>query len=269
MNINIPDKISKLLVLIGVILIGYSFYNSGDVEKNYFAKIDNFNQLKDSSSISQLVLKDKLENIKLVAENLSIKYGTENPISLDKDSLVTFNRTLSGGKFESFVSDSINKLWIEYKRHEFKNEIIDKKIERYSTRLDEEKKLKDSYFKLNTELENIGFILFIIGIFLWMLDEPDEKKKELINLNEKLYPFCQSCGKKFTSVRKYGKEIDSTDNLAFCEECYNDGKFTNDEITKEEFIEKSNIEIKDKNWLVKKILKSRFQNLERWNKNKY
>jgi hypothetical protein len=269
MNINIPDKISKFFVLIGLILIGFSFYDNDSSEKNYFTKIDKYNEIKDSSSICKLVIEDKLENIKRISKNLSTKYDVENPIMINKDSSITFSRTLSGNELKIIVSDSINKLWENFRIFEFRDKVMDQKLDSFSNILESEKKLNASYHKFNNQLENFGFVFFIIGLFMWVLDEPDAKKKNLEKLNEKIYPYCQSCGKSFTSVRKYGKEIEGTDNLAFCFECYDQGTFIDNETTKEEFLEKANVEIKNKNWFAKKILKSRFNDLERWNKNKY
>lgn len=269
MNINIPDKISKLFVLIGVILIGYSFYDNDNSEKNYFTKIDKLNELKDSSAVCGLISKEKMENIKLVSENLSIKYDVKDPIVENGDSTITFRRTLVGNEQQILVSDSINKLWEKYKYFKFREKLMDEKITRYSAVLKDEKALNKSYHDANGVLQKAGFILFFIGLFIWVIDSPDGEKDILVNLQDKLYSNCQSCGKKFTSSRKYGKEIDSSNNLAFCEDCYNEGKFTNSELTKEEFIEKANEEIKNKNWLAKWILKNRFKNLERWNRNQY
>lgn len=268
MSINIPDKIFKFLVLIGVILIGYSFYDNDFSEKNYFTKIDKFNELNDSSAISKLVANDKLDNIKITSDNLALKYNINNPIIENKDSSVTFKRTLSGNPSQILVSDSLNKLLENYKIYDFKVKIMDEKVKRYSTILENEKNLNESYHKSNDVLLKIGTLFLIIGFFMWVIDEPYDPKIVLVKINEKLYPYCQSCGKIFSGVRKYGKEINDSDNLAFCEECYRDGEFV-DNMTKEEFIEKSNAEIKNKNWFAKKKLKSRFRNLDRWNKDKY
>lgn len=268
MSINIPDKIFKFLVLLGIFLIGYSFYDNDFSEKNYFTKIDKFNELNDSSAISKLVVDDKLENIKIISDNLALKYNIANQIIENKDSSVIFKRTLSGDSSQILVSDSLNKLWENYKIYSFKSKIMDEKVKQYSSILENEKNLNQSYHQSNDILLKIGVILFLLGIFMWVIDEPYDPKIVLVKINEKLYPYCQSCGKKFSAMRKYGKEFNGSDNLAFCEECYNEGKFT-DDMTKEEFIEKSNAEIKKRNWFAKKILKSRFRNLDRWNKDRY
>jgi hypothetical protein len=269
MNINIPDKIFKFFVLIGLILIGFSFYDNDSSEKNYFSKIDKYNEIKDSSLICKLVVNDKLENIKRISKNLSTKYNVENPIMISKDSTFRFIRTLSGNEQKVIVSDSIDKLWENLRSFEFRDKVMDQKLESFSTILASEKELNATYHKFNKQLEIFGWIFFMLGLLMWVIDEPHVKKSNLEKLNEKIYPYCQSCGKSFTSVRKYGKEMEGTDNLAFCFECYYQGTFIDNEITKEEFLEKANFEIKNMNYFAKKILKSRFNNLDRWNKNKY
>ncbi|MHB1107581.1 MAG: zinc ribbon domain-containing protein [Lutibacter sp.] len=100
-----------------------------------------------------------------------------------------------------------------------------------------------------------GFIAFLLGIFLWSSEESIQQKNN--KLFDKIHPYCQSRGKKFTSIRKYGTDKNSNNNYSFCGDCYKTGKFTIPELTKEEFIENTNNSIKSRNWLIKKILKSK------------
>ena len=269
MNINIPDKVYKLFVLLGLILIGYSSYYDDSVEKNYFLKIDQFNVLKDSAKFESFIIDNEVKELIKFSENISVKYGIKNPVS-NNDSTIYFTRTLSGEKIEVLVSDTINSHWLIYLNRKFKLELLSKKIDTFSERLNDEERLKNQYFEYYSNLRITGIILFSIGILLWFVDTPHPLEKDkLVNQNEKLYPYCQSCGKEFSSVRNYGSDKEGGHNFAFCSECFTGGGFTNPELTKEEFLKDALKSIKNKNWFSRKTLAMRFENLERWNKNKY
>lgn len=264
MNINIPDKIPKLFVLLGILMMGFSYFNHDQIEKNYFNKIDQYSNSNDSTQIGFIILKNEEEKIKKSSENLSLQYDVVNPIS-KKDSSIVFTRIIRGKENEMLVSDSINTLWTNYSNKKFRQEILIKKDELLGEKLKEEKSLRETYDDQNDQLRMIGYIFFIMGFIGWLFDEPDSEKKIIIKQNDKLYEFCQSCGKIFSSMRKYGTEVDNSPNYAFCIECYEQGKFTNPLLTKEEFLA-SRMEVhKKRNWLVKKIIKNRIGNLERWN----
>lgn len=269
MNINIPDKLYKLLTLIGLILIGYSFYNTEFIEQKYFSEIDKHREIKDSLLLSEMIIKNEKETLIKISNSLSKKYDVKNPITYS-DSTVSFNRILSGPKNDLAVSDSLNNLWNDYLTNSFKLDLISKKLEFSKKYLDEEENLKKAYFDNYNEIRNFGFFIFLLGILLWSADIPAlQKDRKLIKQGDKIYSFCQSCGKKFSSVLKYGTNKDKSKNYAFCNCCYKKGKFTNPNLTKEEFIETSMESIKKRNWLYKRILKNRLNDLERWSENIY
>jgi hypothetical protein len=263
MNIDIPDKLYKLFALIGILLIGYSFYHTEIVEQNYFSEIDRNRALKDSLFLNKMRLDHLSEKIVDISHNLSKKYQVENPIK-KSDSSITFNRVLSGPSERINVSDSINKLWMEYKSQNFKNTLLEQKIEFSDKYLDEEENLKKTSIELYQSIYELGSILLLAGIVLWFIDNgtpfPSTKTKQ----HERVYQFCQSCGKRFNSMLKYGTNKDKSLNYGFCHKCYKKGKFTSPNLTKEEFLKQQKALIKEKSWITRKILMLRFINLERW-----
>src|SRR5690606_34012803 len=94
MNINIPDKIYKLLILIGLIVIGYTTYQIEKSERIYFSKINQFRNISESISLTNLNIEFKIENIENTSRLLSKTYSVENPIIVN-DSLISFNRVLT------------------------------------------------------------------------------------------------------------------------------------------------------------------------------
>ena len=75
-------------------------------------------------------------------------------------------------------------------------------------------------------------IFGLIGMMRFQ-DIQDELLKRQLSDKPKAHKFCQSCGKKFSSIRLNSKNSDGTTNLAFCTDCYKDGQFVENELTKE------------------------------------
>lgn len=262
MNLNIPDKFHKLLVLLGLLLIGYSFLQTEKSQKHYFSKIDEYRKISDSVSILELKIHHKRELIINIADNLSKTYNVKNVIKYN-DSVLYFNRILTGSKKEKIVSDSIQKLWVNYKNDKFNLTLLDKKLSSANKYLNEQKDLKESYIKNYSYSGIMGGLSFFLGILLWMIDgESDSsvRKKQ----HEKIYGFCQSCGQNFSSMKTYGFNKDKSLNYAFCIECYKKGKFREPDLTKEQAKKRLYDLKKQKSWLVKKLYKIRFSRLERW-----
>lgn len=270
MNINIPDKFYKLFVLIGILLVGYSYYQMDREERIYFEKIDGYNKVQDSLAIAVFIRNYKLNEIKRKADRISETYCVDNPL-VEMDSILKFSKKLNGTKEELLVSDSIDVLWENFQVHKFKIELLKKREEIESKQLEDAKKLKSSYFKIYKVLQESGFYLLFIGMFLWVIDQPwiNAKSKESKKQFEKIYSFCQSCGMKFSPIRAYGTEKNKDSNYSFCKNCFKDGKFTNKELTHEEVITSARETTKHKNWFYRKLLGNRLSKLERWKQNEY
>ncbi|WP_035745134.1 zinc ribbon domain-containing protein [Flavobacterium suncheonense] len=266
MNINIPDKISKFLVLIGILLLTYGIYRGDQNDQKYFEKIDLYNQWHDSVSINELKTDNYLNNLKSVSEDLAIKYNIKNPI-YSTDSTTHFNRLLNGEKNAVLVSDSINKMWETYVQLKFKNKLYHKKADMLDKNLEAEKKFKQDSQGIFINIIVLGFCFLMLGLFLWFIDEHDTKTG--VKQSDSIYKWCQSCGKSFSSIRINGLNKDGQANLAFCNCCYDNGEFTKPQLTKEDFLNEALIELKSKPWLVRKLLAVRLNNLDRWNPDKY
>jgi len=266
MTINIPDKFYKLLILVGLISIAFGFYGIDKSEREYFNEIDSNRKISDTIELSKMRLGNERESLIHIARVLSKTHDVDNPIT-ENDSVLTFNRILTGEKNSLVVSDSIQILWLKYRENQFKLELLRKRKLRADNYLNDEKSLKDSYINNYVEFRDFGFALFFVGILIWMFEMPfGAMKKKTVKLNDRIYPHCQSCGVDFNSMRTYGTNKDKTENLAFCKKCYKRGKFTNPKLTKEEFTQAYQDKIKDKSWVIRKIIEYRMENLERWQK---
>ena len=263
MNINIPDKIYKLLILIGLIVIGYTTYQIEKSERIYFSKINQFRNISESISLTNLNIEFKIENIENTSRLLSKTYSVENPIIVN-DSLISFNRVLTGLEEELIVSDSIQVLWADYLKSKFYLKLLQEKEKISDRYFEDEKHIKEQYLDYYGDLQNIGVFLFITGFIIWFGASNNFENYERIKQHEKVYSHCQSCGGDFTSMRVYGTNKDKTLNYAFCNECYVDGDFTDVEMTKEEFKEIYMRKFQKDNWVARMMAKRRLSFLERW-----
>jgi len=266
MNVIIPDKIYKLFILIGIILVAYTTVSDTQLEKSFTKKTNELINIGDSLKIVNFKLNFEKQQLLDNARIISKKYSVENPISYN-DSTVIFNRILVGTNNEVKVTDLINPHWEKFSTKRYKFELENKKFEYYTRNIGYRTDSINKEFSYNFDLRRLGICSFILGVFLWLLDRPKDKKA-LINQKEKLYRFCQSCGQNFSSVREYSKRKNKEYNYAFCLNCYCKGKFKEPELTKEEAFKSTYSEIENKNFISKLLLYLRLNSLERWNKNR-
>ena len=80
-------------------------------------------------------------------------------------------------------------------------------------------------------------------------------------------PFCQSCGMPLSKDAKGGgTEADGRKSAEYCSHCYQDGKFTNPEITADQMVTLVQGKLKEMHFpgfLAKKFTKD-IPNLKRW-----
>lgn len=267
MSINIPDSLPKLLVLIGIIGIAVGVYMEKELTENYYSKFDKFDEIQDAVTLESYIVELDRENLLRRSQQLAKMYELENPI-IENDSIITFQQTFSGDKNKVILTDSLIIYWNNYTRKKVNLDILKKRKEIKLKNIESEEKILDSRRDFYSIFLNIGIVVFILGIGTWAIESPLESEK-IVKQTDKIYKYCQSCGHNFTSIRSYGTEKDKTRNVAFCIECYKKGKLKEPELTKEDFINRKKEEIKNMNWLSKKILIVRFKSLERWNKDSY
>ena len=268
MNIPlIPDKFYKLLVYLGIGLIIYAWVSRQNDYQVYEKKRIEFNveikKIENQSKYLDLELKD----IYSEADYLSKKNAIKNPLSIT-DTSYKFSQVLIGNYIEKNVSDSIMKLLSKYdqKNKEFRLKNDELLIKKY-----ELEELKGSLVEIETfsmQMMVIGSILAFIGSFLWFAYEFNEN--EILrrqNLDKPSFSsYCQSCGKYFNSMIRYGTEDNGQKNYHFCSNCYSNGCFTEKELTLPELKEKLKKELilKKRSKLMIRIILNRLSNLERW-----
>lgn len=268
MNIPIiPDRLFKLLLYIGIGLVIYGFISFQNQYQEYEKKRVEFNveikKLENQSKYLDSELKDIYDNADILSQNSFIK----NPLSIT-DSSYSFTRVIIGNKIEKSVSDSIAKLLVQYdlKNKEIKIKNDELLIKEYE--IDELKQWlkvieKDSLYMITT-----GFLLLFAGYIMWDKNEEiDIKLRKRQSLNMPTYSDnCQSCGKRFNSMVKYGNEKDGCKNYHFCDACYQDGNFTNPDLTLKEIKEqrKKELELKKYSKFRIRVILSDIKLLERW-----
>ena len=262
MSINIPDKYYKLLLLLGIIIFGYSFYKEDQIKSIYYQKVDRNREISDEIELSAIEIENLMTKIKDASRQLSITYSVENPIS-SNDSVVSFNRVLSGSTNQLIVSDSIQKLWMEHSTLKLNRNKLNQKLRSSNEYLTEER--EKLYGKIDDLFlyRQIGMLLLIVGTFFWLVDF-DSSPKRNEKIHEKVFAFCQSCGENFNTMRVYGTNKDKSLNLAFCAECYKKGKFRNPDLKIEQLAQNKIDDLKHNNWFFRYIVYKHLKRLERW-----
>lgn len=266
MNINIPDKIYKLFVLIGIALVVYSVVFQEDKSRELNEITSKYARISDTLEFTNYKIKANEKRLLESAEILAKSENIVNPL-VEKDSVLTFYFTTDGDTKQKLAEDSLWQIWQSHKDLIFKQNLSIKKAELLKNELKNSEKVYAINSKIRTIFETVGVILFLLGVLTWMLDEMVANSNKKID--ERIYKFCQSCGKKFNSMRKYGTNSNNTENYAFCKDCFQNGEFTTTNLSEEDFILQFENEIKNESWLKKIILRSRIRNLERWRNSDY
>ena len=80
---------------------------------------------------------------------------------------------------------------------------------------------------------------------------------------------CQSCGMPLNKEENQGTNEDNSKTNEYCKFCFENGKFTNPDLTMEKVIEKS-VELSKKLWMpedkAREIANNSIPKLKRWNK---
>ncbi len=271
MNIPAIDSIGKLLVFLGIAIIVISSFftyqryqfleEKGVTVMN--AQIPYITELKSStekiSSFNVELSKIDSQRNKAFSElnldqtHFKTLYPKYKQLSLKWDSVYNlYNRIITD-------STLITKLNIEYEQKNKEYDII------YSNFKNE--KSTALIFILS------GFMLIFLGIIIWYEKESFEKSILLRqNLDKPTFSkCCQSCGKSFSSLIKYGTENNGLINYNFCLPCFQNGKFVEQELTFSEMSRKIKNELTANSisgHRQKKIL-NKLGKLDRWKKDHY
>jgi ribosomal protein S14 len=252
---NIPDKLYKLSILIGLFLIGFSWLKSNESYKEYSAKYEKYDNYFDSLKLLDEEIAFKQDLFISRCSEVEIKHNIDS-ICYNEDDEIFFNKPLSSEPSLKTDVLILEKEWFRIKELQHKKELLNIKLEDSSAEHDEANEDLAYWADEFDWLKTVGFIFTGFGLALWFIDEnvkPEERKKQF----DKIYNSCQSCGNNFSSVRRYGKNQDGTFNLGLCNECYDDGDF----VESDRYCEKHEIK--------RRISKNRkrrfFDKLERWN----
>jgi hypothetical protein len=245
----LPDKLYKICIYIGTGLLIYSGVNLLEKSEKLDEEIIKYTVGIKKHNIERDHLKDVSNSIRVQADNLSKLYSVKNPLTIS-DSGYILVKTLKGNKNAVLLSDSITSI-IKESKFEASLSAIKTKDEELSEKLYEIDFKKDNMDEYNKILNIFVFfgLLFFFGGGIWgfVKELADEELSKRQNINIPTYSNqCQSCGSRFNSIVKYGKEADGNRNYHFCENCYTNGTFTNPELTISEMQSKLLVDLKAK-----------------------
>lgn len=259
---NIPDKIYKLAILIGLFLTGYSYIKTNESYQDYESEYQKYDRLSDSLEILKEEIYFEQENFKRACGEIEIKHDLDS-IYYSRGDQIIFSKSISSDRVIQSDMLMLEGKWSKIRNLQHKEELLKIRIDNSAS---DHSEAKEDLFHSQEEFEwmqTTGFILIAIGVVMWFIDEND-KPKEQIKQFEKIYNTCQSCGNVFNSLRQYGKNQDGTFNLGLCKECYDNGKFNEVDLTKEIALKRYCSKHKVTKGIRKYFTKRFFNKLERW-----
>jgi hypothetical protein len=271
----IPDTLYKFLILLSIFLFAYSeiLYNSA--YENY-TKVQTDYTIELKRNTSELKeLNSEFDKAKANIDRMALKMKVGNPL-VAADTVILSKLGVRDLQKAKALSDSTKRLLERYDQ---------KKEQVYSNDIEEAAK-ETIFTAAKGNLDTItyktnGFraasaILFVAGFLLWIIDEYRRFEGQNLarsiemrkNLNLPIFSFnCQSCGRQFNSMIKYGKEQNGETNYSFCSSCYKDGSFINPNLTVDEMVTNTLSQFKSSRRT--KALEEKIRNLQRWRPNSY
>lgn len=271
---SIPDTVYKLLVFLGIIIFAYADFTNNtkysDVEK---VQIEYGAELTKLRLDTDLLTED-IGNIEKQAALLSSRYGVPNPL---KPNDTAYSTIAKGRQLEDAVSDSITKLLVAHADKAMEQKKKGNEIDAKKYIVDRHMEAYERFLQSFKWMNLMALTCFGLGLLMWMVTEINKEflireQKEMQKLTEPRYRVrCQSCGRKFNSMIKEGKEKDGTINHQFCINCYDNGTFTNPDLTKEQVLEEASqqLKAKKKSWLHINDRLQLIEKLDRWSPNDY
>jgi ribosomal protein S14 len=259
---NIPDKLYKVSIFIGLFLTGFFYLKDNESYKEYESVYHNYDDLTDSLSVLEEEIYYDQENFKRACDEIEFKYDLDSIYYISGDHII-FSKLFSNDRVIQSDMLMLEGKWSKIRSLRHKEELLNIRINKSASDHDEAKKELISAKEEFESFQKFGLFLIAIGIAVWFIEEK-HKQQEKIKQFDKIYNSCQSCGNRFNSLRLYGKNQDGSFNLGLCKDCYDNGSLKEVDLTIEiaykRYCSKHNI----KNGIRKYIIWWLFNKLERW-----
>lgn len=266
MNIQVPDSFHKFLIVSGLGLLIFFFIKVDNSDTKLIEFANRKNILIDSTKIFELKVSAAKESLIDYSNEISQKFEVKNPLVFEKDSSLTFKKTYKGSAIQEKSTDLINERWQKFRNINQTLSLLNTKTSLFDETSKIEYDLLQKQNKGYQTLAILGAILLAIGLVIWIIIELEFFFKTK-NESQKIYSRCQSCYKKFSPIRKYSSNGDSSINYAFCTECHHNGVFTSKYTSIEDvFLEIENSEVSNKR---KSNIKKNIKYLFRWKNQEY
>jgi len=249
---SIPNNTSLILILLGFICIfyGYKLDEEGKIESNkmYSNLSNNLFELKFKSKLFENQVNNDSEKISQLRNQIKNSEIEKKILKEEIDSLI------------DKIEDRIDILYVDSLKTDFLIKNYNQSNNQYLLELN---------YALTSKI--FGLIFIFLGIFGLMKIEKlnNVKLNRELNLIPISYKYCQSCGKNFNSIIINGKNKDETINIAFCNNCFDDGKFKKEDLTVDDILNEIILDNNIKDNKVKLKTRKQLSSLDRWTKTKY
>ena len=269
---SLPDHISKIILAIGIALTAFAGIKNIELLDKQQAVYSRMYAISDSISKNQWQIQHKREKLINTSRYLSLANKITNPIEW-KDSAFHFNEAVnvSGSIEQKRIHDSIVKMFfttideMQYLRYTNKS-----LIDTYEQLKLEEDRL-ERYLDFAMTCIYVGLALFMLGVIgvIQLNSVQEELQQRQLSEKPKYYQRCQSCGRKYSSMLLNGKNADGSMNPAFCTQCFDNGSFTEPDLTVNDMVRKLEPELSVYNRIRRSDIIYDIKRLERWNVKKF
>lgn len=262
---QLPDNLNRIILGIGLFLIGYGFYQFQ--HHDAAVKASGKTALDLAAVLDSIGLENRIQTLvanKRVA-NLMDRHGLAAPLSIDDNS---FHVTTFAPIAVKTLKDSVLDVMIAYmhtsKTFESQKGRAERELLAVAGEIDVHTRAKWGHLSLALT----GMIFFFLGGFGLAKDEYRKDALLMQQHRHSGHTRCQSCGKLFSAMVRFGRECEGTPSAAFCSGCYENGQFTEPDIT---FAEVEQRALKNVPRTLKEELElsQLLRRLERWRQDAY
>jgi hypothetical protein len=264
---QVSENLHSILIAIGLFLLGYAIYEYTKTFKEHDevkTTVYDLHGRLDSVRIEKKINRIESDHSLM---NLYERQGIKGGISIDDTAFIQKVNLLP---VSSKIKDSLELIYLQY-RHKVKAlSIIQKNTMAKHQYLNYIRNKPMAYILTCLLICLCGFGIFFLGYY-GIQKQQLLRDRILMHQQTSLsvdVVRCQSCGKRFSSMVRYGKEKNGKLSKSFCNSCYHNGKFTEPDLT---FVQMKNRSLysDDVSFFKRRKVARILKKLDRWNDDHY
>lgn len=178
MGFNVPDKLYKLFIVIGVLLVYITKNEISIIKESKFKKDVELFSYEDTLRLLNIQLEFDKDELFQKASDYSLLNETENPIKI-VDSLIEFKYVLKGPDNLIKTQLMLKNQWDAYNKTKQKITFFEVKKINFKKQLQKFSEYYENNIKTQRFFLWTGALLFIFGVFSWLNDDIKNDTKKI------------------------------------------------------------------------------------------